>query len=240
MTPLKVTFRVSGGFVPPPYPFHLDALLAYAQTYDSLDDIGQGGDVGQLRALAANMPIRRFEQGGDWCYMASALTVDHAVLNDSRFYTQKISEEDYAARVDARQILHGKRHHPGVILERYQFPLKTAGGIHRNMLGFYPVQRGAKDGDAMLDLVAWCVAEQWWVEDRLSGGRITHLGQRRRNGHGKIESISIVEDKAAMDKWQMRVRPWKLGEDDVEILAACQPPYWAPENRRLAFCPKSL
>lgn len=239
MTPLKVTFLVSGGFVPPPYPLHLDALLAYAQTFDALDDVAENPGIAQLRSLADDMPIQRFEQDGEWCYMASALVPVGPVLNDARSYTQRMNQRDYAARVGRGSVQHG-RHKPGSPMERHQITIETARGVHRNLLGFYPVQRSGQDAGAFLSIQGWCVAEKWWVEDRLLGGRITHLGARRRSGHGKIESVSIEEDLAATDKWQMRVRPWKFTDGDLAIQAAWKPPYWASENKGKAFCPVEI
>lgn len=239
MTPLKVTFQVSGGFVPPPYPLHLDALLAYAQTYDALDDVAEDPGIAQLRALAADMPIQRHVQEGEWCYMASALMPDGPVLNDARFYTQRMNQDDYSTRVGDGQIQHG-RHKPGTQMERYQIQIETARGVHRNLLGFYPVQHAASGAGAILRLVGWCVAERWWLEDRLLGGRITHLGARRRSGHGNIQSVSIEDDQDALHNWMLRVRPWKMREDDLELQAAWKPPYWAPENRGRAYCPQTL
>lgn len=239
MTPLKITFQVSGGVVSPPYPLHLDALLAYAQTYDALRDVADEPGVSQLRALADNMPIQRFERDGDWCYMASAVQPEGPILNDTRYYTQRINQGDYSNRVSKEQIQHG-RHKPGQALERLQFQIDTARGVFRNHLGFYPVQQSATASGALLTLVGWCVAEKWWIEDRLLSGRITHLGARRRSGHGKIESITIENDPMASSNWKLRIRPWKLLEDDLEIQAAWKPPYWAPENRGVAFCPKAI
>lgn len=239
MTPLKITFQVSGGFVPPPYPLHLDALLAYAQTFDALGDVADEPGIPQLRALADDMPIQRFEKDGDWCYMASAVQPEGPVLNDARFYTQRMNQDDYSARVGREHIQHG-RHKPGSPMERYQIQLETARGVHRNLLGFYPVQQSATSSGALLTLVGWCIAEKWWVEDRLLNGRITHIGARRRSGHGKIQSIAIEGDNLAMSQWRLRVRPWKLLDDDLEIRAAWKPPYWAPENRGTAFCSSQL
>lgn len=237
MSPLRVTFQVSGGFVPPPYPLHLDALLAYAQTYDSLGDASDDPSISKLRSLAEDMPIQRFERDGEWCYMASALVPQGPVLNDARFYTQRMNQEDYSTRVGSGQVQHG-RHRPGTPMERYQIQIDTARGVHRNLLGFYPIQQSADSN--LLTLVGWCVAEKWWVEDRLLGGRITHIGARRRSGHGKIQSILIEDDPEAAEKWNLRVRPWKMSDSDLEIQAAWHPPYWASENRGAAFCPQDI
>ena len=53
-TPLKVTFTVSGGFVPPPLPLHLDALLAYHVTRQFAGRVANQpeADIAALREIA--------------------------------------------------------------------------------------------------------------------------------------------------------------------------------------------
>jgi CRISPR type IV-associated protein Csf3 len=236
---LKVTFLVSGGWVPPPYPLHLDAVLAYVATQRSLLDIEDNPSVETLRALGDDLPLARFEQDGDWVWKASAIVPAVDVLNDSRFYTQRRDKVAYAEEVRDGSILHG-RHQPGVAMKPYQFLIDTLRGIHRNLLGYYPVQRPFDESE-LLKLVAYCVGDKDLVEEMLTDDRRpTHLGARRRSGHGRIESVQVEEAPEAKDAWMNRVRPWPLRADDVALQAACRAPYWAAENRRAAFCPVSI
>lgn len=243
MTPLKITFRVSGGLVPPPYPLHLDALLAYRVTKDTLhylEDEGQPS-VDALRALADDLPFARHEQDGEWVWKASAIMPVGKVANSSRFYTQRRDKADYVMRVVHGHVLHG-RYKPGAPMTPYQFQIDTLRGVHRNLLGYYPIQHGyTRDGkDFCVELEAWCVGQRDVIEDYLTDGGITHLGSRRRAGHGRIESVTVEEDAAALENWKLRVRPWAMREDDAPIQAAWRAPYWANENRGQAFCPLSV
>lgn len=73
MTPLKITFRISGGLVAPPYPIHLDSLVAYVETQRSLHLLPKGAGIPELRALADNLPFGKYEAAGNWVWQASAL-----------------------------------------------------------------------------------------------------------------------------------------------------------------------
>lgn len=239
-SPLKITFTVSGGFVPPPYPLHLDAVLAYAATERNLLDLEDGEISKQaLRSLADDLPLAKHVQDGEWVWMASAITPSQPALNDSRFYTQRRDKADYAEAVRTGQVQHG-RYNREKPMTPYQFQIDTLRGAHRNLLGYYPVQKSFGD-TATLELVAYCVGDAALIEEMLVGyGIVTHLGARRRSGHGRIESVEIAEDETALDGWKARVRPWRLLADDVPVQAAWKPPYWATENRGEAFMPVGL
>ncbi|KAB2839355.1 MAG: type IV CRISPR-associated protein Csf3 [Burkholderiales bacterium] len=242
MEPLKISFWVSGGFVPPPYPLHLDAVLAYVETRAALRDLNESNSsVAALRALAEHLPLGRHEQDGGWCWMASALMPNGSVRNAGRFFTQRRDKEDYAARVARQELRHG-RHPIGAPMAPYQYAIDTQRGVYRNLLGFYPVQHGMPDANTPdhLLLEAWCVGHRARIESLLQDGWLTHLGARRRSGHGRIERISVARDETALEMWKQRVRPWPMLPEDVAIQAAAQPPYWAAELRGRAYCPTTL
>lgn len=237
--PLRITFLVSGGWVPPPYPLHLDAVLAYAVTQRNLLDIEDDPSVDALRELGEQLPLSRFEQDGDWVWQASAIVPEGPVLNDSRFFTQRRDKIEYAEGVRDGRIQHG-RYRQGSPMSPYQLQIDTMRGIHRNLLGYYPLQRAFGE-TAHLRLVAWCIGNKAMVEELLTDDRRpSHLGARRRSGHGRIESVQIEEDSTALDNWKLRVRPWMLREDDAPIHAAWRAPYWASEKRGLAYMPARL
>lgn len=238
MEPLKITFRVSGGLVPPAFPMHLDAILAFAETRDSLHYLEEGEvSVVALRELAATLPLARYEQDGEWVWKASAIFPESGRLaTTGRIFTQRRDKADYCLRVGAGDVQHG-RHAPGVPLSPYQYQIDTLRGVHRNLLGFYSVQGGL---DGQLLLVAYCIGNRTAIEEILTSGRITHLGARRRAGHGCIESVQVDVDEAAHEKWKLRVRPWQMLEDDATMQAAWRAPYWAKENQGQAFCPVGL
>lgn len=249
MSPLKITFRVSGGFVPPPLPLHLDALLAYQRTRQHakrLPKIGEAS-VAALRELGEGLPLQKREQDGEWCWMASALLPTGPVEVASRFFTQRRDQADYSIRVARGDVQHGRH----AVVEkdgvREYAPMKahacqivTQRGVYRNLLGFYSTIKTNAPTSGYLDLVGWCVGDKEAIESQLNSGLITHLGARRRSGHGRIESIMVEGDESAMDKWRLRVRPWKMLEDDAQVQAAWKAPYWAIENRGQAYCPAGL
>ncbi len=240
MEALKVTFRVMGGVVSPPMPIHLDALLAYAETQARLDpdDPYAPKDVQAMRAIADDLPLERFERDGEWVWKASALVPVGVSSGGSRFFTQRMNKKDFAIRVGEGDVQLGRYQHDkslpaGANMTPYQNKIDTLRGPFRNLLGFYPVF----DPNA---LVAWCIGDRERIKDILRNGHITHIGARRRSGHGEIKDILIEPDSQADELWMRRVRPWPLLDEDVAIQAAWQAPYWAAENRGEAFCPKSL
>lgn len=237
--PLKITFQVAGGWVPPPLPLHLDALLAYCVTQRDLVDIEEEPTVEALRALGERLPLAKYEQDGEWVWKASAITVAGQVRNDSQFFTQRRDRVEYAEGVRDGRIQHG-RYRAGSDMKPYQLQIDTLRGVHRNLLGFYPVQR-SMDG-YLLELTAWCVGDRDLLESLLldETRRPSHLGARRRSGQGRIASIRIDADATALDKWAMRVRPWAFSPDDTPIQAAWRAPYWLAENRGIAFIPPGL
>lgn len=238
LEPLKITFTVAGGWAAPALPLHLDAVLAYCVTQRGLEDIEEAPSVQALRALADDLPLARHEQEGSWVWKASAIVPAVAVVNDSGFYTQRRDEGVYAAGVGSGQIQHG-RYRPGSTLEPYQLKIDTARGVYRNLLGFYPTQRAFDSG--LLTLQAWCIGYRDLIDELLNDDRRpTHLGARRRAGLGRITSVAVEPDSSATEQWTLRVKPWPLRADDVAIQAACNPPYWAAENRMSAFIPTGL
>ena len=248
MTPMKITFRVSGGFVPPPLPLHLDALLAYQRTRQyGRSQLRNDASLEALRKLGEVLALEKHEQAGDWCWKASALMPVGTVEIISRFYTQRRDQEEYAVRVANCDVQHGRHGITEKDGQRRCMPMKkgayqidTMRGVYRNLLGFYSTIANGDSTTSNLELVAWCVGDLEAVKARLTDGLITHLGARRRSGHGRIESIEIVEDQDALENWKLRVRPWKMRDDDESVQAAWKAPYWAIENRGQAYCPSAI
>lgn len=238
--PLRVTFEISGGWASPTFPVHLDALLAYVVTMRSIEDLyDEEPSIQALRELGEDLPLERFEQDGQWVWKASAIMPAGPVLNDSAFYTQRRDLVDYAKRFGNGTLQHGRTAVGKEALKPYALALHTARGVHRNLLGYYPIQRAFNAG--VLTLQAWCIGDHERLVELLTDNRRpTHLGARRRSGFGRINSVYVDRDSSAQTQWQLRVKPWPLREDDVPIQAACKAPYWAAENRGLAYIPKEL
>lgn len=238
LTPLKVTFEVAGGWASPALPLHLDAVLAYSLTQRGLDDLQDNPSVEALRALGEDLPLARHEQDGQWCWKASAIVPAGPVVNGTKFYTQRRDVGQQSQLIADGKIQQG-RYRAGAALKPYEMQIDVVRGVHRNMLGYYPVEQPFEGG--LLRLEAWCVGDKDQVEELLTDDRRpTHLGARRRSGLGRIVSVNIQEDAQAHERWKRRIRPWKLHEDDTPILAACKAPYWAAENKINAFMPASL
>ena len=89
---------------------------------------------------------------------------------------------------------------------------------------------------------AWCIGDIDELEALLppESGLLTHIGKRARIGHGRIRSIRIEHAEEATDKWRLRVLPWQESPNYLPIQAAFRPPYWAAENRGMAFVPTEL
>ena len=241
MEPLKITFEVSGGFVPPPYPLHLDALIAYAVTQAGLDPSNPElpTDIVSLRAMSSDLPFEKYEQDGEWVWKASALMAEGRINHTSRFFTQRMDKAEYADLVGSGVVQMGRYQPdkglpPGADMKPYQNSIDSARGPFRNMLDFYPLTE-------VESLVAWCVGDRDAIEDWLvHSGHVSHLGARRRAGHGFVKSVKIESCPEAADMWNVRVRPWQMREDDEKIQAAWKPPYWAAENKGKAYCPTIL
>lgn len=242
MEPLKITFRIGGGLAVPPYPIHLDALLAYGVTRVGMDpgDPDAPNDICTLRELALDLPLARYEHSdGEWVWKASALVSAGIGTHSTRFYTQRLNKKAFATHVGDGSVQFGRYRpdpsvRPGDDMQPYQYKIDTARGAQRNLCATYPLMEVA-------EMSAWCVGDPEQLEDMLvHRGIITHVGARRRAGHGRIVSVMIEPCPDAAELWKLRVRPWKMLDDDAPIQAAWRAPYWAAENRGQAFCPTRL
>lgn len=239
MEPIKITFEMDTPMVPPTgYPLHLDALLAYAMTQQKLGSMAQGYEEPVpgmlLRELAQDLPLEKESRSDDnWVWKASALLPqeigDHAV----RLWTRKTDPYDYAERViNGSMEVSTATQNALKSGKPYAHAIDTARGALKNQFQFYQVANIRK-------MVAWCVGERDLVEELLSpeSGLITHLGKRSRIGHGRISRVTFEHDTEAVELWKRRVLPWQENSEYIPVQAAFRPPYWAIENRCLAYCP---
>lgn len=233
MEALKVTFNLDNtGVVMPVFPLHLDSLAAYAVTQRYLPFL-EAHSIEALRALSDDLPIEKHRVGNDWVYKASALVPEGTIEHTTHFYTQRIDQDQYAKDVVSGKVTKGK-YVAGQPLKPHALKLDVVRGHDRNMLGFYPIANIRK-------LVAYCIADKEALEEILIGyDFITHIGKRRRQGYGRISSIEIERDEAALIMWQHRVKPWKLVDDDEPIMATCRPPYFDKTLAVEAYIPGTL
>lgn len=239
--PLRITFQIAGGWVPPRYPLHLDALLAYCVTERELADLEQAPEgASEIIAIAEDpkiMPLSRFEKDGQWVWMASAITPVRAVLNDSRFLTRRTYDDDFPAAVGIGAVKKGNF--------RPDKPAPNSGhidatrGTFRNRLEYFPVQHDAT-GEGFL-LQAWCLGDLDRIDELLTDDFApSHIGANRRMGLGRIVGVTIEHDPQAHEKWKNRVKPWPLLDDECQVIASCKAPYWLSTNRQQAWMPVLL
>ena len=67
-------------------------------------------------------------------------------------------------------------------------------------------------------------------------GHISHIGAKRRMGHGLIQSINIEEDTTALTAWQKRTMPWPLCNDVVPMRCTTQNPYFDKTRAKDGYC----
>ena len=243
MLPLKITWGLSTPLVTTGNPIHLDALVAYAKTAKSLREASLVSDVPHgllVRELANELPLGKETRGQDWVWQASVLRpLDNAPsLHGMRFWTRRTDSYDIARRTGLNQFetmtqrgrrLAGEPEKPPKALKPYAMKIDTVRGIDKNMYKFYPTK-------TLSQVQAWCIGNLSELHDLLApeAGYITHIGPRKRSGHGQVCSFEIIEDEQALTHWSNRVLP-SPHDGAVEMSLATQPPYWAPENRRASF-----
>jgi CRISPR type IV-associated protein Csf3 len=228
MDPLRVEFDLVTPMVLPAMPIHLDALLAYAATEDSMR-YGSGSDrVRDLAIPTLESILGKHEQEGEWVWMASALLPQEVGNTSLRMWTRKTDPYDIAERMENGQI-HTRAKFP---LEKpFALNIDTVRGQLKNHFKHYAVREVG-------NLIAWCVGDAEEIHDMLDT-YISHIGHRRRSGHGQVSAIRVVEDNAAHSQWKLRILPWQeIGYQPMQ--AACQPPYWAVENKKTVYCPPDI
>jgi CRISPR type IV-associated protein Csf3 len=233
MEPLRLTWTLAAPLVASPHPLHLDGLLAYAQTEETLAGLSiDDRDPRALREVAtAPLPLGREERDGLWCWQASVLRPRDGVLGQSmRYWTRKTDSEDFARRVGNGQI----DLRVSVPLTPYERVIDVQRDELKQLYKFFPI----RDVPAV---EAWCIGDKDRIEELLAveSGYVTHLGGKARMGFGKVRSFAIERDPEASSRWQRRATPWPQAGAAIAELAV-RPPYWAPESRQLAWIAPEL
>ena len=116
-------------------------------------------------------------------------------------------------------IVYGKLK-PGKTLAPHALKIDTKRGSQKNILAYYPTTECRR-------LVAYCIGDKTLLDEALNEwGHISHIGAKRRMGHGLIQSISIEDDDTALTAWQKRTMPWPLCDDVVPMRCTTQNPYF--------------
>lgn len=249
--PLRITWGLSSSLVTNGNPIHLDALVAFAKTQQALAMLALTGAHCQdalVRDLANELPLQKDERNGNWVWKASAIELlpDDEVINGMRFWTRKTDPYDIAMRTGAGQFETTKQREkrmagqpsspakPIKPMKPFAIKIDQQRGLYLNMYKFYPVK-------TVSHVRAWCIGDPDELESLLHPemGYLTHIGPRKRSGHGCVKSFEMVEDERAESLWQQRVLPWPH-DGAVPMSLAVRPPYWAPENRCESFAKPSL
>ncbi|MGF6440145.1 type IV CRISPR-associated protein Csf3 [Paraburkholderia youngii] len=235
MEPLRLTWKLGSPIVASAHPLHLDSLVAYAlveETLCNLTESGKGKDDKRLiRELAEQpLPLGREEREGAWCWQASALlSVSDDIVHSTGFWTRKTDVYDHAERIEAGQIK-GRYKFP---LKPYELKLDMERGLFKQQLKYFPIRQ-------VSEVQAYCIGDADRLLELLEPGRhISHLGAKTRMGYGKVVSFEIEPDTDAQRNWSRRVLPWEH-EGAVQMELAVRPPYWAVENRQLAWARPDL
>jgi CRISPR type IV-associated protein Csf3 len=213
----------------------LDALIAYAVTEQYLAD-NPTDDSRLIRSIAEELPLQRECRDDKWVWKSSALLPEGLGEHYMRMWTRKTDAFDYAERVYTGSV--GGARKIKLPLNRFAMKIDTVRGVLKNAFQFYPVREVEK-------LIGYCVVDTENEAEQLidlldpDAGFVTHIGSRKRVGHGRVTSLEVEEDQTAMELWKMRLLPWE--EDGYSAMqAAVKPPYWAAENRTIAYCPPEI
>lgn len=228
MTPLKITFNLATPFVKSGYPIHLDSLIGYSfqRHYLPLED---SPDEDALLEILEELPFEKHEQDGDWIYKASAIMPQGKMVHGSRFITRRYSEKETALAAAKGDIIYGK-YRPGKVLKPNELKMDTKRGPQKNILSYYPTTECRV-------LEAYCIGDKALLDEALNEwGHISHIGAKRRMGHGLIQSVSIVESKDALRDWKKRTMPWALCDDVVPMQCTTRNPYFDKSKAKQGFC----
>jgi CRISPR type IV-associated protein Csf3 len=239
MIPLRIEWRLTSPVAGMNLPLHLDALIAYALTEEALR---HGTATGNIRDIAAELPLEKCEQGGLFCWKASALKPKNVLGHFMGRWTRKFPEAEFAQMfVDGKFSDVSTKPNPvtgKIDLKPYGIIMDTLRGPNKNHFQHIPMRH--VDG-----FVAYCIGDKDRITELLlpESGYVTSIGARKRQSAGNIlrssEGFRITEDESANYMWKRRVMPWpEKGYEPIE--AAHKPPYWAIENRTTSYIQEDL
>lgn len=226
--PLRVTYDVVTPSVGFSYPLHLDSLVAYAAVefamrQPGLDPARLKLDV--VKEVCDNLPIAKEVRDGKFCYQASALRPVVIGTHQARMFTRETDPVDLATRqINGHLTGFGAK-----ATGDFHTIIDTARGPLKNSLEYYPTRMVSKfEGFLVGDL------EQIEAFLNPESGFVTHLGAKRRLGHGQISGFAIEVCNEAQTRWKERILPWKE-PGLVPMQATVVPPYTAMSARQLAY-----
>ena len=213
MEALRIDFYLATPMIKHERLLHLDALLA-ARKAEIVT--AQGGS---WQEAIEDLPLARIEhESGEWVWSASALHCP-SQYQHVRHMTRKTNMQQI--ELDRKE---------SGSLNTKDNKISLSSGPDRNWFWFTALS------DVPL-AQAWCIGVKDEISELLNG--LHGIGKNHRNGHGQIERIDVVPDKAAEHKCMQRVMPWP-GNCTEPLIAACKAPYYAPENQQICYANPAL
>jgi len=208
--PLRITWSLARPMICPQHPIHLDALLARARVIEEGEDWAHQHD----------LPLEREEQGGQWCFKASALVLEAA---------EAVRFTHMSRRTEVTRIALDGQADGIVKLGLSEIP--TGSGPLKGYSWFAHTQWVSK-------ATAWCIGEPERIMELLT--RIPCIGKLSRNSHGLIKSWDVQEDSRAERLWMRRALPATFAgtpvmetavkvADYATAMSRFTPPYWSRE-----------
>ena len=218
MQPLKIVFTmVSPIIVDNENPFHLDALLA-ARVCEEAQSLGSDNAWADADDLSAYLERADFEH--DWVWKASALQfTPHErmpfVLSQMNMLRRSDPEGVYDA-LDRGDWESTRKINPKT------WKIDTVSGQNRTYQWIAQMRYVSR-------MTAWCVGDEHAIADALS--RVSGIGKMRRNGFGRVGSVSVEAAPAhERDHWMLRVMPHGAaglpGVAYEPVISALRAPYW--------------
>lgn len=249
MEPLRITIFLRTPVVEAEAARNLDSLLAWCM----VEEARTKGPEPDYDAIHEALPLERAEGEGGWVWKASQLIEGGRYQTNARWLSRKFWSEGYAEMYESGRMIVSGQKGLGVPTDR----LTAVPSDKPRRDGKYMVQTGAKAGQidtsrnhtknagffysvaGMHRLTAFAVGDRERIEHLLNT-YATHVGKRRRLGHGEVRHIQVERDPSGAILWSQRVMPWKIHETDIPCESPLRPPYWRRERAVAAWKPRDL
>lgn len=218
--PLRIEIRMATPIVIPSHIKCLDGLIAWARVEEA---IAAGVAVPECYEVQHDLPLAKYEVGGQWVFKASAFQYE---WSGERFESHRIKRQhvgDYAGSWMR-----------GAIASSRKGRIRVDTGSGATKAGLYPVAKRQCDVAR-----AWCIGDPAGVE-RLMRGVVT-FGKGRNRGAGLVVSIDVVRDERALQLWDRRPMPMQGSAEHASRYALgahpLHPPYWDTRNAEVCLLP---
>lgn len=236
MKPLRVTIKLAEPIAASTFPRLLDGLLAHCAVEDALTFCDDENDQRPLRELGDELPLQRVEGCAEKVWKASAFmpvgritddcSVDHFSVTGHTQIRKLIRRSDVheIARLTGLGFIPARGFDPDKP-KHGAIQLDTARGLLKESAITYALKH-------VHAIEAWCIGEQDHIEALLT--HVEFLGAKRRLGHGKVQSIEVVEDERANRLWELRPLPMDAKTssaapaclDRIPAFLPPRAPYW--------------